>query len=83
MEELKELQGRLRKELENYIVKDTYTKGKNAGIRKAIVMIEDYLGELCKEDKLDNRSGDCRRASRSHRHQKSTDSRANSSVRGA
>lgn len=46
MNELKELQKRLNIELENYIVKDTYTKGKNAGLRKAIAMIEDMIQEL-------------------------------------
>lgn len=46
MNELKELQKRLLAELNNFIVKDTYTKGKNAGLRKAIALIEDRIAEL-------------------------------------
>ena len=42
---LRELQKRLYTELDNYIVKDTYTKGKNAGIRKALALINDKLAE--------------------------------------
>jgi len=41
MDELERLKQMLYKELNNFVVKDTYTKGKNAGLRKAIVMIED------------------------------------------
>lgn len=46
MNELEELKKRLYGELNNFIVKDTYTKGKNAGLRKAISLIEDRIAEL-------------------------------------
>lgn len=40
---VEQLRKQLRSELENFIVKDTYTKGKNAGIRTALVFMDDIL----------------------------------------
>lgn len=51
MDELKELQKRLISELDNFVVKDTYTKGKNAGIRKALMLIDDMIAELSNSDR--------------------------------
>lgn len=35
------LENAIHQELKNFIVKDTYTRGKNAGLRKVLVMIDD------------------------------------------
>lgn len=45
MNNLENLKNLICTELENFIVKDTYTKGKNAGLRKALVLIEDITNE--------------------------------------
>jgi len=39
------LKNNLIAELDNFVVKDTYSKGKNAGLRKAIVLIDDIIEE--------------------------------------
>lgn len=49
MEELMELKKRLYAELDNYVVKDTYTKGKISGFKKAIALIDDRIAELSVE----------------------------------
>ena len=36
-----ELKIMIQKEIDNFIVKDTYTKEKNAGLRKALAFIDD------------------------------------------
>lgn len=41
MTELDEIKELLKREMNNYIAKDTYTKGKIAGIRKALCIIEE------------------------------------------
>jgi len=44
--ELKQVEVTLRKKLDNFIVKDTFTKGKQAGIRKSINIINNKIDEL-------------------------------------
>ena len=39
--ELEKLKIMIQKEIDNFIVKDTYTKEKNAGLRKALAFIDD------------------------------------------
>lgn len=39
--ELEKLKIMIYKEHDNFIVKDAYTKGKNAGLRKALAFIDD------------------------------------------
>ncbi|MGJ0846558.1 hypothetical protein ACR77J_07710 [Tissierella praeacuta] len=46
MKELKFILKELYKELDNYIVKDTYTKGKNAGLRRAIIIVKDRIAAI-------------------------------------
>ncbi len=50
MDMLIDLRDRINKELDNFIVKDTYTKGKIAGLRKTLSFIDDIIAEH-KEDK--------------------------------
>lgn len=46
---IENLTGRLEEEKDNVIVKDTYTKGKNAGLRKAEVIVNQLAEEYNKE----------------------------------
>jgi hypothetical protein len=46
IEVLKEIKEELEKELDNFVLQDTFTKGKKAGIRTAIVKINDRLAVL-------------------------------------
>lgn len=43
---LMELSKRLSSELDNFIVKDTFTKGKNCGLRLALVTINDMVSDI-------------------------------------
>lgn len=48
----------LEEEIENVIVRDTYTKGKNAGLRKAKIIVnnlaEEYNNDFCEWHKVKN-----------------------------
>lgn len=44
-EVFEKIKEKIRKEIEDVIVKDTYTKGKNAGLRKAEIFIDEVAEE--------------------------------------
>ena len=44
-EVFEKIKEKIRKEIEDVIVKDTYTKGKNAGLRKAEIFIDEVAAE--------------------------------------
>ena len=44
-EVFEKIKEKIRKEIEDVIVKDTYTKGKNAGLRKAEVFVDEVAAE--------------------------------------
>lgn len=44
-DELEILKNLINKEINNFVVKDTYTKGKISGLRKALAFIEDIQND--------------------------------------
>ena len=44
-EVFEKIKEKIRKEIEDVIVKDTYTKGKNAGLRKAEIFIDEVAAK--------------------------------------